>query len=106
MLMPVNNPKLLEFIAYELGINFDRISDTRWKRIDEAITKTFMETLANNEVLRRLADREWTKKILAAINKKLWMNSQEPIKKIIVSVETEKNVKQNTAFLAEEKSTD
>jgi hypothetical protein len=34
------------------------------------------------------------------------MNSQEPIKKIIVSVETEKNVKQNTAFLAEEKSTD
>jgi hypothetical protein len=56
--MPVNNPKLLEFIAYELGINFDRISDTRWKRIDEAITKTFMETLANDEVLRRLADRE------------------------------------------------
>lgn len=101
--MPVNNPKLLEFIAYELQINFDRISDSRWKRIDEAITKTFMETIANKSLLERLLDREGTKKILAAINKKLWMNSQEPIKKITVSVETEKNVSQNTVFNAEGK---
>lgn len=103
MLIPVNNPKLLEFIADELQINFDRISDSRWKRIDEAITKTFLETIAQKEVLERLLDKEGTKKILAAINKKLWMNSLWNTKPTSVDVEDLKNVNLNTASSAEGK---